>query len=249
MRYFHIILGSRRRIRSASHRGRLGIHFLGRLFGSFGKALPRPRLIRIGHPEPPFFTRLSRLLDQDRELTLGSLVDAAGEQTYGLLVVLMALPGLVPGLNLGAAPLGGVGIMATGIQMFMGRQRPWLPQRLRRQPIHRGGMKRALATLEGYLERFGGRREQRRALNQPGMGLVVAWVGLLLCLPVPLPFGNQLPALILVVLGAGLLEQRPAWGWLGALAGVGNTLYFALSIQLIGRGSLRVFRALEQWKP
>ncbi len=234
-------------IRLTSRRISRGILFLGTLFGDLIKALPHLKLVRIKNLEVPFFTKLNRLLEQESEITLGNLVDSAGEQTYGLLVLLMALPSLVPGINLGAAPMGGVGIMVTGIQMVLGKQRPWLPERLRGQPIHKGRMKKALTTLEGYLERFGGRREGRRALDQRWMGFVVAWMGLLLCLPAPLPFGNQLPAVILIVLGAGLLEEQPSWCWLGTLAGVANTIYFAFFFSLIIRGCLHVIQALYRW--
>lgn len=247
VKYFRIILGSRRLIRLTSRRISRGILFLGTLFGDLIEALPHLELIRVKHPEIPFFTKLSFLLDQESEITLGSLVDSAGEQTYGLLVLLLALPSLVPGINLGAAPMGGVGILVVGVQMILGKNRPWLPEWLRRQPIHRGSMKKALTTLEDYLVRLGGRRKARRALDRRWMGLVVAWMALLLCVPVPLPFGNQIPAVILIVLGAGLLEEQPFWGWIGTLAGVANTIYFAISFKLIIRGCLHVLRVLDHW--
>ena len=73
------------------------------------------------------------------------------------------------------------------------------------------------------------------------MGAIIAWTGFLLALPVPLPFGNQLPAAILCLLGAALLEERPAWAWIGVTASLGNTLYFAFSFDLIFRASMRAF--------
>jgi hypothetical protein len=211
------------------------------------EALPRLDPVRIRTPEQPFFSALHGLLNQDSEVSLGGLVDSAGEQTYGLLVLLLALPSLVPGISLGTAPIGGLGIMVAGVQMLRGIRRPWIPERIRRQPIHKGRMKQALARLENYLDRFGGKREERRALDHRWMGLVVAWSGFLLFLPVPLPFGNQFPAVILIALGAALLEERPLWGWLGALACLANTLYFALSFNLITRECLRMLRMLNHW--
>ncbi len=214
---------------------------------AFKRALPPLELIQVKEKQRPFFTALHDLLDQESEITLGGLVDSAGEQTCGLLVLLMALPSLVPGFNLGAAPVGGLGIMATGLQMAWGTTLPWIPDRIRRQPIHKGRMKGALAKLEGYLTRFGGKRENRRALSYRWMGLVVTWAGFLLFLPVPLPFGNQLPAITLIVLGAALLEERPFWGWLGTLICLANTIYFAVFFNLIARECLRVIHALNHW--
>ena len=108
-------------------------------------------------------------------------------------------------------------------------------------------MKSALAKLEGYLNRFGGKRAERRALNHRWMGLVVAWAGFLLFLPVPLPFGNQFPAITLILLGAALLEEQPFWGWLGTLACLANTIYFAVFFNLITRECLRMLHVLNHW--
>jgi hypothetical protein len=197
-------------------------------------------------PNPkPFFATLHALLDAEGEITLGELLDATGEQTYGLLVLLLSLPNLVPGLNVGLAPIGGTGLIALGAQLAWGRPHPWVPQRVKAQAIHKGRIKDALARFEFQLRRFRWRGGEQRPLSARWMGLVIAWVGFLLALPVPLPFGNQLPAAILCLLGAALLEERPAWAWIGAAASLGNTLYFAFSFDLIYKACLKVFHAVR----
>jgi hypothetical protein len=197
------------------------------------------------HPTPkPFFETLSALLDAEGEITLGELLDAAGEQTYGLLVLLIALPNLIPGLNVGLAPVGGIGLMALGAQLAWGTPHPWVPRRVQTQPIHKGRIKDALAKLEAQLKRFRWRSAQQRPLSHRWMGACIAWTGFLLAIPVPLPFGNQLPAATLCLLGAALLEERPAWAWIGAAGSLGNTLYFAFSFDLIIRAFTKAFHAL-----
>ncbi|HEX7554297.1 MAG TPA: exopolysaccharide biosynthesis protein [Geothrix sp.] len=184
------------------------------------------------------------LLDMEGEITLGELLDAAGEQTYGLLVLLLSLPNLIPGLNVGLAPVGGAGLMALGVQLAWGTPHPWVPKRLQAQPIHKGRIKNALATFEVQLNRFRWSGSERRPLNRRWMGAGIAWTGFLLALPVPLPFGNQLPAAILCLLGAALLEERPTWAWIGAAASLGNTLYFAFSFDLIYRAFAKAFHLI-----
>ena len=197
------------------------------------------------HPAPrPFFETLHALLDAEDETTLGELLDAAGEQTYGLLVLLLSLPNLIPGLNVGLAPVGGIGLMALGAQLAWGIPHPWIPKRIQAQPIHKGRIKAALAKFETQLSRFRWHGAVRRPLSHRWMGTTIAWTGFLLALPVPLPFGNQLPAAILCLLGAALLEERPAWAWLGAVASFGNTLYFAFSFNLILRAFAGAFHVL-----
>ncbi len=196
-------------------------------------------------PSPkPFFVTLHALLDADGEITLGELLDATGGQTYGLLVLLLSLPNLIPGLNVGLAPVGGLGLVALGAQLVWGIPHPWIPNRVQTQPIHKGRIKAALARFEAQLNRFRWRGAVQRPLNLRGMGACIAWTGFLLAIPVPLPFGNQLPAAILCLLGAALLEERPAWAWLGLAGSVGNTLYFASSFGLISRAAVKTFHAL-----
>ncbi len=202
--------------------------------GPAGKAGSLSRwLLRSPKEDPPFFEVLRGLLGAGQPVTLEDLLHAAGEQTYGLLVLVLALPSLVPGINVGAAPVGGLGIMALGLQMAAGVPHPWLPAKVRRQPLHQGRIKQALARLESALDRFRLKDAQRRRLNPFWTGLWIAWVGFLLAIPVPLPFGNIAPALVLVLMGAALLEERPSWAWLAFAAGLGITAYFGLSFQLI----------------
>jgi hypothetical protein len=196
-------------------------------------------------PTPkPFFETLHTLLDAEGEITLGELLDAAGEQTYGLLVLLLSLPNLIPGLNVGLAPVGGAGLIALGVQLAWGTPHPWVPERLQAQPIHKGRIKGAIAKLEAQLNRFRWGLAEKRPLSRRWIGACIAWTGFLLAIPVPLPFGNQLPAAILCLLGAALVEERPAWAWIGATAALGNTLYFAFSFDLILRAFTKAFHAL-----
>lgn len=209
------------------------------------RLIPLPGLVELQKRRRPFFSALHELLDQCSHPTLGDLLDAAGEQTYGFLILLLAMPSLIPGLNVGAAPVGGVGIMGVGWQLMRGVEQPWVPQRIRSQVIHKGHVEDALARLESYLERLGSRSQVRRTLNQRWMGFLVAWSGLLLALPIPLPFGNLLPAAVLTLQGAALLEERPFWGWLGAAGTVGISVYFGLSFDLVVRGCVHAFQALR----
>jgi len=204
------------------------------------------------HPEQvqpaskPFFETLHALLDAEGEITLGELLDAAGEQTYGLLVLLLSLPNLVPGLNLGLAPVGGIGLVALGVQLAWGTPHPWVPKRVQDQAIHKGRIKSALAKLESQLDHFRWRSAVRHPLSHRWAGACIAWTGLLLAIPVPLPFGNQLPAAILCLLGAALLEERPLWAWIGAAGSLANTLYFAFSFDLIIRGFVKAFHTMAK---
>lgn len=191
----------------------------------------------------PFFTLVHDLLDRKGEVRLGELVDSAGVQVYGLLVLLLALPSLVPGLNLGAAPVGGFAIMAVGLQMARGVPKPWIPGPLRNHVLHRGRIKEVLTRLERHLSRFSNPRSSRKPISGVWMGLGVGWTGFLLAIPVPLPFGNILPAAVLCLFGTAILEEHQPLARLATAACLANTIYFGLSFDLI----FRAIRTLIRW--
>lgn len=187
-----------------------------------------------------FFEKLHVRLDEEAGLTLGAFVEEAGEQTFGLLILLLSLPSLIPGVNVPLALLGGLALIGLGLQMMVGTGKPALPARLRRQNLHKGRIKEALAAFERQLDRLPS--GPRKPLNRRWMGLWVAWTGFLLFIPVwPLPFGNVLPAATLCLLGAALMEERPLWGWVGILGSLGVTAYFSYSFDMILKSLHHVF--------
>ncbi len=190
-----------------------------------------------------FFEKLHLRLDAEEGLTLGIFVEEAGDQTFGLMVLLLSLPSLIPGLNVPMALLGGLATIGLGLQMAVGSGKPALPARLKRQRIHKGKIKEALATFERQLDRLPS--GPRRPLPRRWMGLWVAWTAFLLFIPVLLPFGNIFPAAVLCLLGAALMEERPLWGWLGIAGSLGVTVYFSFSFDLILKSLHRLLHYLH----
>lgn len=203
-----------------------GLRFLARVHG--------PR--RQAHP---FFQSLHDLLEaEEGDLRLGTLVDQAGEQTYGLLILILALASFIPGVSVA----GGVAICVLGLQMAWGIPHPWLPGPVLQVSLHRGRVKDALARFEGWLARLGRTPAARRPLNRRAVGAMVAWAGFVLAIPVPVVIlgGNALPAAALCMLGAALLEERPGWAWVGLGGVLLTTAYLAFSFDLIVKGVLHL---------
>ncbi len=195
----------------------------------------------------PLFETLDELLAEHGPITVEDLVEVAGEQTAGLLVLLLALPSLVPVVDVPAAPFGGAAIVGLGWRMARGAATPWLPERIRTLELRKGRVKETLARVERVMTRLGLDRLERRPLPQRWMGALLVWTGLLLAIPIPLPLGNIFPAATLAILGIALLEERPGLAWIGALASLGVTLYFALSAELIVHELRRGFSRLGAW--
>jgi hypothetical protein len=195
----------------------------------------------------PFFTKIQYFLDHDRLLTYGDLIKAAQSQAYGLLIVLLSIPSMLPAVNLGVAPIGGLITMWIGVQMAFGRKAPKLPKGISQHKIHKIMVSSALLKMEGYLDRFRQKDHERAPLNNRLVGILVAWVSFLLLIPVPLPFANLIPAVILALFGVAVLEERPVWGWLAAAGAAMNTVYFALSFGLILKACIKASKYFWAW--
>ncbi len=162
--------------------------------------------------------RLSRELQEisdaleDRDLTLGELIDHLEGRVYTLLLVLLSLPFCQPLPLPGLSTPFGVVIALFGLR-FAFRQHPWLPARLLRTqltakfiPAVLRGSAKMLRTIERFLfPRLTAVFDFH--LTQFFTGLVVCICGLLLLLPLPIPFSNMIPALTVILCASAFSER------------------------------------------
>lgn len=176
----------------------------------------------------PLFQALERLLQEDGTVSIGELLDHAGEQVYGLTLLLLALVTFIPGVANGIS----LATLGIGLQMAWGAPHPWLPKWVQRYELRRGRIKDFMARIEAGLLRLGRRTAPRRRPNTRLLGLAVAWTAFLALLPLPfLPLSNVLPALSLVLLGVALVEEWLFLLWLGLCGSLLTTLYFSFFIK------------------
>jgi hypothetical protein len=166
-------------------------------------------------------------------VTFGELLEATRGKGISLLLVLVALPFLTPVPLPGFSIPFGVVVAIAGGRMALGLG-PWLPRRLAsvRLPSRflTGVLKvagRVLEVLElllkPRLEIFHDREGFRRAA-----GVLIALCGVLLVLPLPLPFSNSLPALTILLLSAGALERDGLFFLAGCAAFAVTAAFFVL---------------------
>ena len=149
-------------------------------------------------------------LTEDETVTLGELRDRLARRGFGLFMIVLALPTLIPILPPGSAAIIGLLYILLSLQMLFGKDEPWLPKRLSRYRLSA----RAIAALRTRgipflrrIERFSRPRPIRlddRVVSR-GVALVVLLLGVILL--TPLPFLNTLPALAVLFMGIGLLNR------------------------------------------
>ena len=143
-------------------------------------------------------------------VSLGDMVDAFDARAYGPLIVLFAAPNVLPIALPGiSALLGAPLILLTG-QLMIGRRRPWLPDVLRRRSLARGSFESLVGRIVPRLVRLEALIRPRLLPLTSGWGKrLIGAAGVILAALVflPIPFGNAIPGVALVLMAVGLLGR------------------------------------------
>jgi hypothetical protein len=160
----------------------------------------------------------------NERVKLADIVAELGERAFGVAMLLFSLPnavgiGVIPGIS----TLFGVPQIILALQMLAGFERPWLPVWLLEKSIARADFERMidrglpiLIRVERYL------KPRAAALTGPLverlMGLVFLVLAAVVSLPIPL--GNQPPAVAMAVVALGLTARDGVFVAAGCVMGV-----------------------------
>ena len=171
---------------------------------------------------------LKRLAKQP--LTLGEILAETHERGFSLSIGLLVLPFLFP-MPPGLSSVLGLGCFVLAIQMAMGRRVPWLPKKVAKFKFPRSFSLQLLQNIKRVtrgLEKIVRPRWLRIAESSyvwRTNGLCIAWLAILLMLPIP--FTNPLPTTGILLLAVGTLEADGFLMLLGYGLTLINTLFFA----------------------
>ena len=179
---------------------------------------------------------LRRLADDggDHGLTLREIRDRLDERAYGLLILLLSIPCLVPGLY-GVPQAVGVIIILVAAQLLIGRAEPWLPGwilNLRAKGAWLKPMADFAETRLGWIDRL----SRPRLLGfATGAGERLAAIFMILAtLTIVLPFTNTVPSIALALLSVGLIQRDGLFVITGAgVATAWLSLLGAVSVGLL----------------
>ena len=145
------------------------------------------------------------------EITVGDILDRITHQSFGIFLIVLALPSALPLPAPGYSVPFGLVLVLLGVQMVAHRDIPWFPERLRQRRLKSGpnsrlvrGMVKALSIVEKAVRprlRF----IYHTPLSYRTMGAIVTCCGISMCIPIPLT--NTLPAMGIFFIGVGLLEE------------------------------------------
>lgn len=180
-------------------------------------------------------------------LAVAAIVDRLDERAFGLMVLLLAIPCLVPGLP--GAQILAVPIFLLACQIVVGRREPWLPGWFMRTQVRKGWIGPVSEFADKRLrwtERLARPRLKMFAsgLGERGVAVLMA----LAALTIMLPITNTIPSLAIALMAIGLIQRdglfavagasiAAAWFTLLVLLGAGLIFGAAFAVDIVNEGA------------
>ena len=165
-------------------------------------------------------------------LTLREIRDRLDERAFGLMILILAVPCLVPALY-GVPQIVGIPILLLAGQMLVGREEPWLPEALLKRSVSKAMLDRMadFATRRmGWFERLS---RPRLAIFTRGIAEQAAAAFMILAtVTIVLPMTNTVPSVALSLLSVGLIQRDGLF--VAAGAAVATAWATALAVVAIG---------------
>lgn len=145
------------------------------------------------------------------EVTLAEILALAGERIFGFLFVLISIPSALPIPAAGYSVPFAIVIFLLAIQLVIGRQRPWLPEKMLNQSIKLNTAQGFVKAAIPWLRRIEAITKPRLAYlctSLPGQILLGSAIALMsISMMIPIPLTNTIPAMGIFITAFGLLED------------------------------------------
>lgn len=173
-----------------------------------------------------FSTVLRRIGDEaDERIFFSELVEVFGDRVFGALMFIFAVPNVLP-LPPGSSSVLGAPLILIAAQLAVGRRTLWLPKVIAGRSIQREDFQRLVGRTLPFLRRL----ERFLAPRFDGMfGIVgdrligIACFLLAVILFLPIPLGNMLPGIAIVLFSLALLQRdgiAAIAGWIATAASI-----------------------------
>lgn len=174
--------------------------------------------------------RLSELLLRFAEqfggerVRLADLDNALGDRAFGIWLSLFALPNAIPFVSLpGVSTLLGIPLLLFATQLLLGQRTPWLPAWLAERSIRLDDFRSFLQRGLPFLRQVECLLRPRwpRLSNPPAERRLGGFCLLLaIILVFPIPLGNLLPGLAILLMALGLAEKDGVMILAGVIVGL-----------------------------
>ncbi|MEM9266704.1 MAG: exopolysaccharide biosynthesis protein [Cyanobacteria bacterium P01_F01_bin.13] len=199
-----------------------------------------PSLTPTPHEQAAAAAATSRM-----DVTLKELLTLGGERTFGFLFVLLSLPSALPVPAPGYSIPFGIVMLWLAVQLMVGREQPWLPEKWMDKGFER-------TKVAGFITKGLPWLQKIEAVSRPRLSIIctspvgrmvlgIAIALMSMCMMIPIPGTNTLPAIGIFVIGFGLLDDD------GAISLAGLTIC-TLALGLVASIFILGAEAVDQGK-
>jgi hypothetical protein len=190
-------------------------------------------------------TRTSALLRDfaasvtSERISVGEIVAALGDRGLGVLIAIFALPNILPSTVPFGNVLTGIPPLVFAVHLALGLDRLMLPQFIAKRSMKSSSLKALVPRVAGVLSWFERLLEPRLArVTGVQAERLIGVVSIILAVvsTLPIPFGHNLPALGLVLIGLGLIERDGLAILFGSAIGLIGTVLLGLVLFGIASG-------------
>jgi hypothetical protein len=177
-------------------------------------------------------------LNSDK-VTLADVVSGLGDRGLGVLIAIFALPNILPSTVPGANVATGIPPLIFTIQLMLGLDHLILPGFMARWKIGTRWLKAfapRVASVLSWFERL--LTPRLEWVTVPRAERFVGAIAIVLALvsTLPIPFGHNLPALGLVLIGLGLIERDGLAILIGGAIGMIGSILLGLVVFGVAHG-------------
>lgn len=195
------------------------------------------------HTAPTFSQMLTDAVGQSsgEYITIAQLIAGIKTQALALLLIMFALPNILPSPP-GTTTIFGAPLVLLTLQMAMGRE-VWLPRLVLDRAVPRTGLLSILSKAQPYFARVERLLRPRLLMltapaAQRGLGALMVVLSVAIMLPIPL--ANSGPSIAITLIAIGLIERDGAFILAGIAAAIGAailvvTIYWTLIALAIGQ--------------
>lgn len=145
------------------------------------------------------------------QVTLGNIIDLAGERIFGFLFVILSLPSALPVPAPGYSIPFGILLLLLAVQLIVGAKTPWLPKSWLDNSISlekiQGVLKKGIPWLQ-KIELISRPRLSYICTSFAGRIIIGCAIALMaISMMIPIPGTNTIPAIGIFVTGFGLLDD------------------------------------------
>jgi hypothetical protein len=205
----------------------------------------------------PLSQKLAQILEAPSGpdgVTLNQLLERTEGRGFHLVVILLALPFIVPLSIPGVSTVLGLAIAFLSVRLAFGHP-PRLPKFMGDKKLSPAFREKALGGSVKFLRRVEKLVRPRRTAwmaSRPAVfanAMLMMFLGLLLALPFPPfpPLTNALPCYSIILLAVSMMEEDGITIWIAYVVSLGTAIYLFAIIGVLEQALLHGYHAFRHW--